>query len=70
MKKYSLKTKLKVVWYWLFKHGQGIMVSCGCCKSTQLTILESKQEDNLYYSKYKCRRCGAVAENKEVWSKN
>jgi hypothetical protein len=69
-KKYDIKTKLKVCWYWLFKHGEGIMVNCGMCKSTQITLLENKQVDNEYISKYKCRRCGAIATNREVWAKN
>lgn len=66
-KKSSLKTKLKVVWYWLFKHGDGIMVNCGMCKSTQLTIEKSQQTGNEYMSTYRCRRCGATAFNKENW---
>lgn len=65
--KSSLKTKLQVVWFFLFKHGEGIMVNCGVCRNTRLTLLESHQDGNTYFSKYKCRSCGAIAENKEVW---
>ena len=68
--KYSLKTKLQVCWFWLFKHGEGIMVRCGCCNATQLTLLENKQVNNEYISKYQCRRCGAVATYREVWTKD
>jgi hypothetical protein len=69
-KKHSLLTKLKVCWYWLFVHGDGINVNCGVCKSTKLTILESSKEGNIYTSKYLCRDCGATAENKEIWTKH
>lgn len=68
MKIQDFKRKIKLVFFILFKL-KGIAVTCGCCKSMSLDILESKQEGNIYYSKYKCRRCGAIAENKEIWLK-
>lgn len=68
--KHSLKTKLQVIFYWLFKHGEGIVVNCGMCKSTQLNLISSTQMGDVYTSTYKCRRCGATAINKESWIKS
>lgn len=67
-KKYSLMTKLKVCYFWLFRHGEGIMVTCGKCRSTKLKLIENNQEGNKFTSKYMCRKCGATAINIEDWN--
>jgi hypothetical protein len=67
---HSVLTKLKVCWFWLFKHGNGIIVRCGECESTQLDILgKGNINGETYTSRYKCRRCGATATNTETWTK-
>ena len=63
----KFRTRLKVIIYWLFNHGEGLIVHCSFCKSTKLTLLEKKENGDIYESKYQCRKCGAIAENKEIW---
>jgi hypothetical protein len=69
MKKQGFWVKLKVFYYWMFKHGNGIIVHCNYCNSTKLTIVSNSQDGDNYNSEYKCRKCGAIAKNTEVWSK-
>jgi hypothetical protein len=69
-RKFKLIDKLRVIWYWLFTHGDAITVNCHYCKSTQLNIMYSREEDNEYHSVYECSKCGAIAQNHETWHKS
>lgn len=66
-KKYGLINKLKVCGFWLFRHGEAITVVCGKCGSSKLEFIEGQQTDNVYRSTYKCRKCGSIAKNTEIW---
>jgi hypothetical protein len=67
-KKHNMLTKLLICWYWLFKHGDAIMVQCNMCNSTKLSFISTLDNGNLYQSSYECRSCGAVATNTEIWA--
>lgn len=68
--KMKFSTKVKFIFWWLFKKTKGTMtiVTCGNCNSKRVTFKNGKQEGNIYTSEYTCKDCGTTAKCTEVWS--
>jgi len=63
----SLLEKLKVCWYWLIEHGDGLIEFCHYCQSTKITKVDGYDDGDYYHARYKCRKCGAICSTRERW---
>jgi len=68
-KNISFLAKVRVFLYWVFKNQGGVMEYCHYCKSIAVKNTESKESGNIYESKHKCLKCGAMANIREIWQK-
>lgn len=58
-----------IIFYNYLRKKPGIIVRCNLCGSYELKITKKELNDREYSSEYECLKCGATAENLEVWEK-
>ena len=55
------------LWFVARKREFGLIECCGVCGSMKVIRKKIRENKQIYYAKYKCLDCGAIARSKEKW---